>query len=60
MVKIRVGNQSVNLIFDQYKLGVALIYFCSGGMPHLVGQLLTKGYNFALNLISIRGLHKKF
>jgi hypothetical protein len=30
-----------------------------GSMPHIVKKLSMKGYNFVLNLISIRGLHKK-
>jgi hypothetical protein len=38
---------------------IALNYMREGGMPHVVGQFLTKGYNFVLDLTSIGGLHKK-
>jgi hypothetical protein len=42
MAKRRVGNQSVNLTFDHYKLGITLIYLCVGGVPNIFGKLLTK------------------
>jgi hypothetical protein len=29
------------------------------GMPHIFGKALDEGYNFDLNLISIRGLQKQ-
>jgi len=29
------------------------------GMKHTIGKALNEGYNFASNLISIRGLHAK-
>jgi hypothetical protein len=28
-------------------------------MPHIVRKFLMKGYNFVLDLISVRGLHQK-
>jgi hypothetical protein len=28
-------------------------------MPHIIGKALDKGYNFALDLISIEGLYTK-
>jgi hypothetical protein len=32
---------------------------CAGGIQHAIGKNLDEGYNFASNLISIGGLHKK-
>jgi len=40
-------------------LGIDPIYLCAGGVQHTIGKLLTRGYNFASNLISIRGMHVK-
>jgi hypothetical protein len=42
MAKRRVGNQSVNLIPDHYKLGITLIYLHAGGVPHIVEKILMK------------------
>jgi hypothetical protein len=39
--------------------GIVLISSHVGGMRHTAGKLLNKGYNFALDLISIGGLHAK-
>jgi hypothetical protein len=32
---------------------------CKNGVPHIVEKNFNEGYNFALNLISIGGLHKE-
>jgi hypothetical protein len=62
----KVRGQIGNLTYDHQKLGIALIYLRIGGMMHIIRKLLTKAnnllqlcYNFALNLTSIEGLHKK-
>jgi hypothetical protein len=41
MAKRRVGSQFDNLTPDPEKLGIALIYLCIGGLPHIVGKLST-------------------
>ncbi len=39
MAKRRVGSQTVNLIPGHKNSGITLIYFCVGGVPHIVGKL---------------------
>jgi hypothetical protein len=59
MTKRRVGSQIGSLTFDHYKSGIALIYLCARGVPHIVGKkALKEGYNFSLDLTSIEGLHQ--
>ncbi len=38
---------------------IASISSHAGGVRHTIGKILNEGYNFALNLISIGGLHVK-
>jgi hypothetical protein len=40
-------------------LGIDPIYLAAGDVLHIVGKLLTRGYNFALDRIAIGGLQKK-
>jgi hypothetical protein len=42
MTKRRVENQIANLILDHKKSRIPLIYLREGGIPHMVGKLLTK------------------
>jgi len=58
MAKRRVGSQIGSLIPDQKKSGIDLIYLFEDNMQHTLGKL-DKGYNFASNRISIRGLLAK-
>ncbi len=39
--------------------GIVVITLCVGGVLHTVGKSLDEGYNFTLNLTSIKGLHTK-
>jgi hypothetical protein len=59
MAKRKPENQIDNLILDHQKSGIDPISLCASGMRHTVENLLTRGYNFALDLIVIRGLHTK-
>jgi hypothetical protein len=40
------------------KVKIALNYVRVGGVSHIIGKALDKGYNFALDVTSIRGMHK--
>jgi hypothetical protein len=42
MAKRKARSQSANLIFDQQKLGIALIYLCAWGVTHIIGKLSMK------------------
>jgi hypothetical protein len=42
MTKRRVGSQIGNLTPDHKKSRIALIYLCSGGVPHTIGKISTK------------------
>jgi hypothetical protein len=42
MAKRKAGSQIANLTPDHKKSGIDLIYLAAGGMPHIVGKLLTK------------------
>jgi hypothetical protein len=44
---------------DHLKLRIALIPLHASGVPHIVGKLLMRGYNFAWYFTSIGGLHIK-
>ncbi len=52
MAKRKIGSQIGNLIFN-------LISLRAGDMRHIFGKDFNKGYNFALDLITIGGLPKK-
>jgi hypothetical protein len=59
MAKRRVRNQIDNLIHDHSKLKITSISLREGGVQHPIGKILRKGYNFSLDLISIKVLHTK-
>jgi len=42
MAKRRDGSQIASLIPDHKKSGIDPIYLASGGVPHIVGNLLTR------------------
>jgi hypothetical protein len=46
MAKRKAGSQIANLILDHKKSGIDPIYFIIGGVPHIVGKLLTRATTF--------------
>jgi hypothetical protein len=42
MAKRRAGSQTANLTPDHKKSGIDSIYLAAGGVPHIVGKLLTR------------------
>jgi hypothetical protein len=46
MAQKKVGSQIANLTSDHLKLGIALIFFREGGVPHTVGKILTRAKIF--------------
>jgi hypothetical protein len=42
MAKRRARSQSINLISNHSKSGIALNYMCASGMPHIVGNILMR------------------
>jgi len=60
MAKRRAGSQIANLTPDHKKPRIDPIYLASGGRATYRWKALDKSYNFALDLITIRGLLAKF